>query len=232
MNEQPEAPPAAVPAPASSSDGSPGGVRRLLLQAAPFVLLLGAALLYLRDIRAARQRTLAARAVRREASLPAADVVILHRTEEREMPFVVRCPPNVASNLLVALSHAEPVKFPRGGVEGEEFEIRLVRTNATVSVLRAVRLEGDPGTLFVGTKTQSAPSEEGTPGAWTVSRPARVQKAGLLFGAILEGIHKASDKLPPEEELRRTILSNAAQRAQSPAGTNAAPAPSGAPLQE
>lgn len=232
MNETPDAASATPPA---SAGGSKGPLARILLQAAPFVLLLGAALLYLRDIRAARQRVKAAQAVRSEASLPAADVVILHRTEGRDMPFVVRCPPSVATNLLAALSRAEPVKFPRGTVEGEEFEIRLGRTNATVSVLRAVRLEKDPETLFVGTKTQTGGHETGEPKAWTVSRPAKVPGAGLLFGAILEGVHKASDKLPPEDELRRAILSNAAQRAQSaalPVGESAAAPPSGAAPQE
>lgn len=186
----------------------------------PLLLLAAAAFLYVRDMRSARQRTDAANLVRSQVAQPIGGVAVSHLLEGRTIPFIVRCPVNVASNLLVGLSHAEPTRFPKGEVEGDEFEIHLIQTNSTATILRAVRLASDPEALYVGVRQPvgptAAPAVQGKAGdkqaGWTVSMPAKVPGAGALVGEILGNIQKAAEKLPPDAELAQA-MSNAVQKA-------------------
>lgn len=213
--------------------GASGGLARCL----PFVLIAAAAALYFRDILAARSRTAAANEVRKQVVGPFVGLAISHRVEGRTMPFMVPCPVGIATNLLSAIAVAEPTKFPKGEVEGEELELHLVQTNKTVTILLAALLDNDPDTLYVRTKTPAQTNAQGVATAWSLSLPVRVPNAGAIVGPILAHVKQEAAKLPPEADLVKASTNDtfraALQAAMASAATSnaaAAPATPAAPV--
>jgi hypothetical protein len=196
------------------------------------VLIVAATALYFRDIAAAKARTAAANEVRKQVAVPLAGLAISHKLEGRSVPFLVPCPIGVATNLLSAIAVAQPTKFPKGEVQGEELEIHLLHTNKTVTVLLAARLDGDPETLYVRTKTAAARDASGNATEWKVSLPVRVPDAGVIVGGILAQLKLAAEKLPPDAQIVEASTNAAFRAALQAAMTNnaaARPAPTAEP---
>lgn len=187
----------------------------------PFVLLVAAATLYFRDVRAARARADAANEIRRTVvNVPLAAVAIGYKVAGREVPFLTPLPAIEVTNVLSAIASAEPVKFPKGVEEGEELEIHLVQTNRMRTVLQAARIESDPEALYFRLRKPVPSTKEGEPGTWAVSLPARAPTAGALIGGILGRIKAGAEKLPPEADMIEKMTNSAARAARQAAATN------------
>ena len=168
-----------------------GGFYRVL----PYLLLAAAAGLWIWN----NQKMKEVRTVVEKLATPIRAVMIGQKVEGHETTAVVVCPPTEATKLLECIAQAKPARFPRKA-EGTECEIHLIHTEGPETVLKAVCLEDDPETLYVGVKYPGKRDEHGTVLSWTVSPPVQVPKGGVLVNDILNLIHKVTpaiiEKLP------------------------------------
>ncbi len=208
--------PAATASLADTGPAAPESAVSRWQRRAALLLLLAAAALYARDLVASRARAHAARDVRRTVlEEPILDLRLVLTPEGRSTPLFLRCPPVLATNLLSAISRAEPARFPKGRQEGREFEIQIVYTNATARALRAVRLQTRPEALYVGLKDPLMRQGEAHPTEWRVARPTLLADGGTAVEPLLKAFEQLEANLPPEAELLEA-LSNAVQRASAP----------------
>jgi len=189
----PQTPAAASCTPACGCNG--------FLRILPFLLIAGAAALYFREILNSRTRAAAVNEVRQQVTQPLVGVSVSYRPEGRAIPIRAMCPTDIATNLLAALANAEPTKFPKGEVEGQELDLILLHTNKTASVLEAALLESDPAAIYVRAKRAATTNDQGAVESWYVSPPVRVPEAGPMVARLLAQLDDAVAKLPPDADL-------------------------------
>jgi len=183
----------------------------------PYIILIVAGVLFLNDIYSKQQHAKRsqqahqekiAEIIRYQASQPIERVLIMHQLEGRSVGIVRACPPELVPNLIDALQRAASTPpFPDStALEGSDSRILLIHTNGTQSAFRAVRLDNDPETLFVGTflPEKFSQDEGGEPQRRArLTNPAKIEHGGPILGQILAEIIALGDKLPSDEELRK-----------------------------
>ena len=203
----------------------------------PFLILLVAAALYVRDQYAQRQRAMLAQwqlgakagmtagFIQSQARQPVDRIIVMHQLEGRNVGIVSMCPPVLASNLVQALQTIVPTPHfsDNAKLEGEECVLTLVHSNGVPVKLRAVRLESEPDALYVGLMfaetVDGAENEDGSPQLrFKFSDPAKVEGAGPILGEILDAVNALGGRLPPDDELRERL-----QNARKPEAAGAMP---------
>jgi len=170
----------------------------------PYIILLVAAGMFIKDMRTQRERAKIATTIKWQASQPIEHVLIHHQLEGRSVGIVRACPPNLVSNLIQALQQTVPSRpfSQNASLEGSECSILLIYTNGQKAAFRAVRLDNEPLTLYVGT---ILPEKIDDSVRARLSAPAKVENAGPVLGQILDEINAIGDRLPPDEELREKL---------------------------
>lgn len=157
-----------------------------LLNLAGIVLIVGAALLYWRDIKQNKEHVKAANIVRLCASTPLMAMGLMLDSTGPASNAYMFCSADIASNIVDHLLKAEPTPFPRGLVEGDEYQIFMMYTNRTSTLIRAVRLYNDPENLYVGIRQPVKFNADNKPTAWSYTPPALVVGLGTLFYNLAE----------------------------------------------
>ena len=167
----------------------------------PFLFLILAGVLYFHSIRTSEYAQ-TAKAIRIQASRPFAQVAIVYQLEGRGTSIVTPLPPNLAADLMGAMSNAQPMPPFEGTVEGDPFRIVVTHPEGTRTTFFAVRLDGDPETLYVGTVLPESISGTATNAAphFTTSPPARVRGAGLIAGQVIDQNKAMGEDIPSDEE--------------------------------
>jgi hypothetical protein len=182
------------------------------------LLLIIAAGLYVGDVRASRARAAAANEIRGLAAQALSAVAIGTRLPGREVPILAHCPAPLASNLVIAIANAQPAKFPRGVVEGLEFELHLIGTNRQSRVIEAAILDHVPESVFVRSKRSTKNGEaEGKTREIRYWQPVRLDDVGVPVMQFMEMIENSAQKLPSDEEIM-----NAASNVMTSAAAGAA----------
>lgn len=156
-------------------------INPLILKLFGGVLLVAAAFLYWREVKENKIQNEAANLIREKAAQPLIAMGLMLDSTGSAQNILIGCPVPIATNILYHLSKAEPTRFPKGIVEGDEYKIYLMYTNRTMAVLRAARLYDEPHALYVGLQVPSKFDENKTPIEWTYSAPAYVPDLGDLF---------------------------------------------------
>lgn len=158
----------------------------VLLNLAGTVLIIVAAFFYWRDIKNNKEQVKAANVVRLYASTPIMAMGLMLDSTGSASNAYMFCSADITTNILANLVKAEPTKFPRGLVEGDEYQIFMMYTNRTSALLRAVRLYNDPENLYVGVRQPISFDDNKSPTAWSYTPPALVVGLGTLFNALAE----------------------------------------------
>ena len=160
-----------------------------------FAMIVAACVLYVRSYRAKVHSYEAAvslsEAVRENGAI---GVMVMHTLEGMDLPPILyKCDVDIATNLLERMSEPEPVKFPKGTIEGDLFVVCVVGTNKDVREFRAIRPAADPSNALVGRITR----EKGEDGKLreSVAQPALVKGAGDILGGILKDLVERGEKL-------------------------------------
>ena len=195
------------------------------LAIAPYVLLIAGAVLYTRDIVQSRRRQAAAEEVR-QAAPGTSRVYIVCKVEESPVSLFRICTQDLATNLLTAIYSAEPMRYPKGGAEGEEFWLWLEQTNGVRRTLRGVRLASDPDNVCLGVMRPEVGTEAEPKASWVLSPPAHVLGIGQAIGEQLDGIrNEDAKKLPPLEKLKELASTNRVSIVPVPTPAEKAPSP-------
>ena len=200
-------------------------IKSVILNLLGLILVVGAAVLYWRDIKMNKEQANAANVVRFCASSPMMAMGLMLDSTGSARNVFMGCPPPVVSNIVSMLMKAEPTSFPKGTVEGDEYQIFMMFTNRTQALMRAVRLYDDPENLYVGIRQPLEFDENKKPIAWGFSPPALVVGLGTVFQAL------ASNNIPVLREQAPKLeaaMTNFTQQALA-AGTNQ-PVKSDSPL--
>ena len=186
---------------------------------AGILLLVVAAFLYWRDMQANKEKAAAANLVRLNAATPLIAMGLMLDSTGAAQNILIGCPRDIATNIVARLAQAEPIDFPSGTVEGDEYKIFLMFTNRTMAVMRAVRLYDAPSNLYVGLQVPASFDADHKPVSWTHTRPALVPELGILFKEMADSHVPELQKHAAEYQMG---LTNLAERlsAASEAGTN------------
>lgn len=196
-----------------------GKLQARLLNLAGLLLIVGAAVLYWRDMKTNKMQADAANIVRMCASTPLAAMGLMLDSTGTARNAYMLCPPAVATNIVAMLMKAEPTHFPKGMVEGDEYQIFMMFTNRTHTLMRAVRLYDEPENLYVGIQQPVKFNEDKKPIAWEYTHPAVVMNLGKLFTKLAEENVPQLRKRAPEFEaamtniVNRSAMTNIADRA-------------------
>ena len=165
-------------------------IQSVILNILGLILVVGAAFLYWRDIKKNKEQANAANVVRLCASSPLMAMGLMLDATGSARNVFMGCPPAVVSNIVSMLMKAEPTDFPKGTVEGDEYQIFMMFTNRTQALMRAVRLYEDPENLYVGIRQPLEFDENKKPVSWGFSPPALVVGLGTVFQTL------ASNNIP------------------------------------
>ncbi len=122
---------------------------------------------------------------------PAKTVAVTHTIEGMDLPPILYpCPDDIASNLIERLTGAEAMDTPRGAIDGDLFELRILNTNDKIQQLRAIRPSSRPEDAFVGFYYREEDSED-----VQVSPPTLVPGAGTILGQCLKTIVEGGEKI-------------------------------------
>ncbi len=157
-----------------------------LLNLAGIILIVGSAFLYWRDIKQNKEQVKAANIVRLCASNPIMAMGLMLDSTGPASNAYMFCSAEIATNIIANLMKAEPTPFPRGLVEGDEYQIFMMYTNRASAILRAVRLYNDPSNLYVGIRQPVKFNDKNIPTAWSYTPPALIVGLGALFNELAE----------------------------------------------
>ncbi len=158
----------------------------IILNIAGILLIVGAAFLYWRDIKNNKEQVKAANIVRMYASNPIVAMGLMLDSDGAASNAYLFCSAEITTNILANLVKAEPTDFPRGLVEGDEYQIFMMYTNRASALLRAVRLYNDPKNLYVGVRQPVKFDADNKPTLWSYTPPALVIGLGTLFNTLAE----------------------------------------------
>ena len=168
----------------------------------PILLLVFAAASYGYSLYAGRYARVA-KAVRVQAGRPFSQVSVVYRLEDRPTGFIRILDPDTATELMQAMAKARPMRPFResAAMEGDLCDIMVTYTNGTRATFMAVRLYGDPETLYVGTMLPGTVAVPDAPPRFELSPPARVEGAGTLVGRVIGEMKTLGENLPANEDL-------------------------------
>lgn len=181
------------------------------------LLLIAAAVMYVKDIRDSRAAAASANEIRARAAYPSAALMMSFSPEGRKFPVIAQCSPLIFSNTVAALQLAEPAKIPEV-INGTQFELTLVYTNASKSVFFAVVPEDEKlaGNILIGLKTPTEFDEKKMPVKWTVGPAVKIaDKDGMLAGMLKE-VSEKTVNLPTDAQIAE-MISNKLDKAETPA---------------
>lgn len=188
-----------------------------LVNIAGVLLIIGAAFLYWRDIKNNKEQDKAAKIVQMYASNPIMAMGLMLDGGGSASNAYMLCSVDITTNILAGLIKAEPTKFPRGLVEGDEYQIFMMYTNRAKAFLRAVRLYNDPENLYVGVRQPVKFDDDKQPTAWSYTSPALVIGLGTLFNALAEtNVPLLRAGAPQIEAAMTNQFGTANQRAETP----------------
>ena len=122
---------------------------------------------------------------------PVKTVAVTHTIEGMNLPPILYpCPDDIASNLIERLAGAEPMDPPRGTIDGDLFELRILNTNNKIQQLRAIRPSSRPEDAYIGFFYREEDSED-----VLVSPPTLVPGAGVVLGQCLKTIVEGGEKI-------------------------------------
>ena len=193
-------------------------LRAGLLNLSGIVLIAGAAILYWRDIKHNKEEVKAANIVRMCASNPLMAMGLMLDSTGSASNAYMFCSADITTNILANLMKAEPTAFPRGLVQGDEYQIFMMYTNRTTALIRAVRLYNDPSNLYVGVRQPVKFNSDNKATAWGNTLPALVPGLGTLFDTLAKtNIPILRAQAPKIEAALTNRVINAAEATQASA---------------
>ena len=174
----------------------------------PYLLLIAAAALYAYNFHTKSKYSKVAGIIRYQASQPFSQVFVVYRLEGRTTGIAKQVPPDLATNLMQSLATATPRPPFKGVLQGTECEIVVAHTNGTRSAFKAVRLDDDPLTLYIGTML---PENISGTNVLRLSTPAEVKNGGPILGQIIDEIIQIGANLPSDEVIREKALNQIKQ---------------------